>query len=120
MPAPTRLLADDETLRIGFFGQISALKGIDVLFDTASALARQGVNDISFEVHGDYRGMPPEFQTAFLEQLGQGPKNVTFHGPYDRARVDGLMQSVHAVLVPSVWWKTRRWSSRRRCATAGR
>ncbi len=30
---------------------------------------------------------------------------MNFHGPYDRVRVDPLMQSVHAVLVPSVWWE---------------
>lgn len=92
-------------LRIGFFGQISALKGIDVLFDAADALVREGFGGVTFEIFGDYRGQPPEFQTAFIERLARAGSNVNFHGPYDRVRVDPLMQSVHAVLVPSVWWE---------------
>lgn len=92
-------------LRIGFFGQISSLKGIDVLFDCAEALAAQDVTAVGFDIHGDYRGQPPEFQQAFLARLARASGNVRFHGPYDRTRVDRLMQGVHAVLVPSVWWE---------------
>lgn len=92
-------------LRIGFFGQISRIKGIDVVFDAAAALEAEGFSGISFEIFGDYHGQPPEFQSAFLERLGGAGRNIRFHGPYDRERVDRLMQSVHAVLVPSVWWE---------------
>jgi glycosyltransferase involved in cell wall biosynthesis len=31
--------------------------------------------------------------------------NVGVHGPYDESRVDMLMRSVDAVIVPSVWWE---------------
>lgn len=92
-------------LRIGFFGQISKLKGIDVLFDAASLLEAEGLSDISFEIFGDYRGQPPEFQEGFLAQLEEAGSNVRFNGPYDRQRVDRLMQSVNAIIVPSVWWE---------------
>ncbi len=95
----------DGPLRIGFFGQISALKGINVVFDAAEALAAQAFAGVSFEIFGDYRSQPPEFQQDFLARLAKAGGNVHFHGPYDRARVDQLMRSVHAVLVPSVWWE---------------
>ena len=95
----------DGPLRIGFFGQISVLKGIDVMFDAAEALALGSDNDISFEIFGDYLGQPPDFQTAFLKRLEGAGRNIRFNGPYDRHRVDQLMQSVDAVLVPSVWWE---------------
>jgi glycosyltransferase involved in cell wall biosynthesis len=94
-----------ETLRLGFFGQISALKGIDVVFDAAASLAKDAEDLVSFEIFGDYSGQPPEFQAAFLARLETAGANVHFHGPYDRQRVDRLMQSVHAVLVPSIWWE---------------
>jgi len=97
--------AADGPLRIGFFGQISGLKGINVLLAAAEALAAQGCDDVSCEIFGDYRGQPPEFQKDFLERLARAGGNLHFHGPYDRARMDRLMQSVHAVLVPSVWWE---------------
>ena len=92
-------------LRVGFFGQISALKGINVLFDAAAALAAQDCETISFEIFGDHRSQPTEYQDDFLERLARAGNNVHFHGPYDRERVDALMRTVHAVLVPSVWWE---------------
>jgi glycosyltransferase involved in cell wall biosynthesis len=101
---PARIPAEG-VLRIGFFGQISALKGIDVIFDAASSLAAEDFTGVSFEIFGDYRGQPPEFQEAFLSRLGSAGHNFHFNGPYDRERVNRLMQSVHAVLVPSVWWE---------------
>jgi glycosyltransferase involved in cell wall biosynthesis len=103
--APVAEIPAEGVLRIGFFGQISFLKGIDVVFDTARALAADGCLGISFEIFGDYRGQPPDFQKAFLERLEGAGSNIRFNGPYDRERVDQLMRSVHAVLVPSVWWE---------------
>jgi glycosyltransferase involved in cell wall biosynthesis len=92
-------------LRFGFFGQISALKGIEVILDAAQALERQTGPEIIFEIFGEYRGQPPAFQEAFLARLAKIGRNVNFHGPYDRVRVDHLMRSVHAVLAPSIWWE---------------
>lgn len=103
--APSAPIPADGTLRIGFFGQISALKGIDVVFNSAAALAMEDFNGISFEIFGDYRGQPTEFQQSFLNRLAGAGRNIRFNGPYDRERVNRLMQSMHAVLVPSVWWE---------------
>jgi glycosyltransferase involved in cell wall biosynthesis len=109
MPAakesPPALIPTGGPLRIGFFGQISALKGIDVVFDAAAVLSTEGFSGVSFEIFGDYRSQPPEFQEAFLVRLAGAGRNIRFNGPYDRGRVNRLMQSVHAVLVPSVWWE---------------
>jgi glycosyltransferase involved in cell wall biosynthesis/GT2 family glycosyltransferase len=105
-PTPPASPPPPEPLRLGFFGQISKLKGIDVLFDAAALLAEDSPPPpISFEIFGDYRGQPTEFQSAFLARLAKAGPNIRFHGPYERARVDALMQSVHAVLVPSIWWE---------------
>jgi glycosyltransferase involved in cell wall biosynthesis len=92
-------------LRIGFFGQISVLKGIDVMFEAAAALEREGATNISFEIFGDYQGQPPEFQDAFLGRLAKAGSNIRYMGGYEQSSVDRLMQGVHAVLVPSIWWE---------------
>ncbi len=92
-------------LRVGFFGQISQLKGINVLFDTAESLVDDEVTDVVLEIFGDYRNQPAEFQKDFLERLPKAGRNVRFHGPYDSSRVDELMQSVDAVLMTSIWWE---------------
>jgi glycosyltransferase involved in cell wall biosynthesis len=94
-----------ELLRIGFFGQISVLKGINVLFETADLLLERKIDHIVFEIHGDHRGQPLEFQEDFLNHLAKARRNVKFHGAYDQQRVDGLMQSMDLILVPSIWWE---------------
>ena len=92
-------------LRIGFFGQISRLKGINVLFDAAELLEAEEFGDVVFDIHGDYRGQPPEFQEEFLRRLDGAGRNIRFHGPYDVQRVDLLMRQVDVTIVPSIWWE---------------
>ena len=106
MSAPARALhVETEPLRVGFFGQISPLKGILVLFDAAAALEREGCGDVVFEIYGDYGGQPPEYQAAFRERLEGTGANVRYHGRYETQRVDALMQGVDVVIIPSVWWE---------------
>lgn len=92
-------------LSIGFFGQISRLKGIDVLFDAAALLSAAGQDGVQFEVHGDHSGQPPEFRALFEARLLDAPANIQVHGPYENSRVHGLMRGVDAVIVPSIWWE---------------
>jgi glycosyltransferase involved in cell wall biosynthesis len=101
-PLPVR---EDGVLRAGFFGQISFLKGIQVIFDAAAILEDEGVDNIIINVHGDHTGQPEEFRAEFLASLAKAGRNVRFHGPYDNARVDPLMRAQDVVLVPSVWWE---------------
>jgi len=92
-------------LRAGFFGQISRLKGINVLLDAARLLERDGDSAISIDIYGEYRGQPPEFQAEFLERLAGAGLNVTYHGPYQSTDVTQLMRQVDAIIVPSIWWE---------------
>ncbi len=103
-PAP-QAGGDDLPLRIGFFGQISKLKGIGVLLDCAAILARKAGAKVSFNIYGDYKGQPPAFQEEFLAQLAGATRNVNYRGPYRQADVDRLMRGMDAVLVPSIWWE---------------
>jgi glycosyltransferase involved in cell wall biosynthesis len=92
-------------LTVGFFGQISALKGINVVIEAAAQLHAQGITDIRIDVHGDHSGQPEAFRRDFEAKLAKAPPNFSFRGPYENRRVDALMRSVHAVLVPSIWWE---------------
>jgi len=95
----------DGGLRIGFFGQISRLKGVDTAFEAGRILEADGVTNIQVEIYGDPSAQPLEFQERFRRQLETIPSTCSYVGPYENARVDRLMQSVHAVLVPSIWWE---------------
>jgi glycosyltransferase involved in cell wall biosynthesis len=103
--APTPARTAKGPLRVGFFGQISFLKGIQVLLDAAKSLENDEVENVVFDIHGDYTNQPEEFQTDFIERLEKAGRNVRYHGPYDNARVDALMRGVDVVLIPSIWWE---------------
>jgi len=95
----------DALLRVGFFGQISKLKGIGVLLDAAEILAAAEDQRVVFEIYGSDEGQPPEFQTEFRDRIQTAGKNVIYFGPYAREQVGSLMSSVDVVLVPSIWWE---------------
>jgi glycosyltransferase involved in cell wall biosynthesis len=105
LAAPAVARPVEGPLRVGFFGQISFLKGINVLLEAAQILEEANERGIVFEIFGDYRGQPPDFQADFLARLAKAGRNVKFHGPYEQNRVDQLMQSVDLILIPSIWWE---------------
>ena len=99
------LTSSSTELRVGFFGQISLLKGIQVLIDAASILEQEHVSNINFSIFGDHTNQPPAFQAEFLAGIEKFGSNVAFHGAYINADVDELMAEVDVVLVPSIWWE---------------
>ena len=104
-PAGSHPLDTTRPFSVGFFGQISRLKGIVVLLKAAALLEREHGLSIGFEIHGEYRAQPPEFQAEFLRVLGEAGSNVRYHGAYWPDQVDALMQTVDLVVVPSIWWE---------------
>ncbi len=102
-PAPPALAG--ATLRVGFFGQISRLKGIEVMLRAAEQLGAERCETISFVIFGDYRNQPEIFRADLAKRLSAPGSNVIFHGPYEHDEVDSLMRSVDVVLMPSIWWE---------------
>ncbi len=92
-------------LRVGFFGQISLLKGMEVLLDAAVVLDGERRRDIAFHIHGDQTNQPAAFQAEFLSRVEKAGSNVVFHGAYANADINELMAEVDVVLVPSIWWE---------------
>lgn len=103
-PTPT-LPARQRTLRFGFFGQMSPLKGITVLMDAARRLTTMGIDNAIIEIYGDYSSQPLEFQKVVTEALEEAGENVVFHGAYDNSQVNALMQRIDAMILPSTWWE---------------
>ena len=103
--APAEIARPDGTgmLRIGFFGQTTRLKGINVVLSAADLLD----DDVGvvFDIHGDDSDQPDEFRAEFAKRRKKAGRRVRFHGAYDNRRVDALMQQVDVVVVPSIWWE---------------
>ena len=93
------------TLRFGFFGQMSPLKGITVLMEAARRLTDLGIKNVVIEIYGDYSSQPLEFQKVVEEALEEAGENVLFHGAYDNSQVNVLMQRIDAMIIPSTWWE---------------
>lgn len=97
----------DRIFRVGFFGQISPLKGIGVLFEAARQLERQNRTDIVFDIFGEYQYQPADLQEEYkllAKDIGANV-HVLLRGGYRPDRIDALMQSVDVVVVPSIWWE---------------
>ena len=104
-PAASAAVArEDKLFRVGFFGQVSRLKGINVLLDAAARLAEEK-SAVTFDIHGDDSNQPDEFRADFAKRRTTAAHNVRFHGAYDNSRVDALMRNVDVVVVPSIWWE---------------
>lgn len=95
------------TLVLGFFGQLSVLKGVGVLLDAVEELTRDPpkLRRIRIEIHGDASNQPAELRETIEARLKQGSALVSLHGAYDNSQVQRLMRQCHAVLVPSIWWE---------------
>jgi glycosyltransferase involved in cell wall biosynthesis len=105
MAADTLLPAGSRKLRIGFFGQMSPLKGISMLIDAARILNEAGVGGVTIDIHGEYTNQPAEYQAPVKAALEGATPNIAYHGRYENAQVHTLMRRMDAVVVPSVWWE---------------
>ncbi len=90
--------------RAGFFGQLSRLKGVDVLVRAAELLEERGVEAV-IELHGTAEHQPESFREHVRKVLEKPPRRLIARGPYRNDEVTGLMRGVDVVLVPSIWWE---------------
>lgn len=113
--------------RLGFFGQLSYFKGVNVLLKAMEILTRQGAGDpvlpslnlpllgpdrsprpgeAHLWVHGaNLELQPGGFQNEFRSLLEGTKKTVTFGGRYAPEDLPQLMRTVDWVVVPSIWWE---------------
>ncbi|MCW3050011.1 MAG: glycosyl transferase [Solirubrobacterales bacterium] len=91
--------------RIGFFGQISHFKGVNVLLRAMNLLAADGIEAHCW-LHGANLELQPEpFKQEFGDLLATAEDSVTFVGRYDHKDLPSLMQDLDWIVVPSIWWE---------------
>jgi glycosyltransferase involved in cell wall biosynthesis len=114
--APRRAWTQERALRnrLGFFGQLSFFKGVNVLLEAMQILvrdaARSPVDQAGgvplLRVHGaNLELQPGEFQNRFKQLLKETESVVTYVGKYDHEQLPELMEHLDWVVVPSVWWE---------------
>jgi len=93
--------------RIGFFGQLSPHKGIDMLLTAMQNLAADPAGaSPHLTVHGANLDLQDHaFRDEVTRLLDATCDSVTFAGPYRPDRVAELMRAVDWAVVPSIWWE---------------
>jgi glycosyltransferase involved in cell wall biosynthesis len=90
---------------LGFFGQITQFKGVDVLLRAMAILAERG-SPAHLRLHGANLQMQvPAFQYEIARLLEKTRANVTVVGQYNHGQLAELMKLVDWVVVPSIWWE---------------
>jgi glycosyltransferase involved in cell wall biosynthesis len=96
---------DEKRTRLGFFGQFSNFKGIQVLLK-AMAILRERSPEIRLWLHGANLDLhTPEFQQEVMELLEAAGESVVLVGKYRPDEVPRLMSEIDWAIVPSLWWE---------------
>lgn len=103
-PAPLATKRADE-LFFGYFGNISAIKGLGDLLDAADLLVEAGRTDFRLSVHGSQLFEDKALYERMEKARATLGKRVQFHGAYKAEDVSGLLASVDCLAFPSVWWE---------------
>ena len=91
--------------RLGYFGQLSGYKGVDVLLE-AMRLLEVDAPVASLKVHGaNLELQDGEFKRIVGRLLEETRATVTLVGKYRPEQLPDLMRDVDWVVVPSIWWE---------------
>ena len=106
-PAPARALsAGGRRDRFGFFGQISAFKGLHVLLDAVARIPDPVWGDASLCIFGgNLENQPEQFRTKFTTLMEAAGRRARFYGSYRAEELPQLMSQVDWTVVPSIWWE---------------
>jgi glycosyltransferase involved in cell wall biosynthesis len=91
--------------RLGYFGQITRYKGVDVLLAAMELLAQEQA-PVRLTLHGaNLEHQHADFQATINDLLERTRDVVRFAGRYEPGTLPGLLAEVDWVIVPSVWWE---------------
>ena len=95
-----------DRVRIGYFGQINAYKGVDILLKAVTSLAKAAQDRIFVGIHGaNIELQPAHVQNTYNDLLAKAPSCVADMGSYDNARVLHVMNQYDWIIIPSIWWE---------------
>lgn len=90
-----------DRLRLGYLGQMTPIKGVDVLL---RALRRLPSARLSLDLYGSM-GHSPRYAHD-LSALAQGDERIAFRGRYqDHGGLTAVLADLDAIVVPSIWWE---------------
>jgi len=96
---------NSDTLVFGYFGNISAVKGLPDLLDAADMLLKSGRENFRLNVHGSQlfedKVLFDRMQAAKLT-LGE---RIRFFGQYRAEEMGQHIEDIDCLVFPSIWWE---------------
>jgi glycosyltransferase involved in cell wall biosynthesis len=89
-----------DTLRLGYIGQIAEIKGVHLLFEAARQLP---ASRLRVRAYGDTAPFPQ--YTARLRNMAAADARLELCGAFQKHEVTAVMQTLDAIVVPSVWYE---------------
>jgi glycosyltransferase involved in cell wall biosynthesis len=102
LPASARRRRQAGELRVGYLGQVTPHKGVQVLIEAYRALA-VAAPQVALAIHGDLTRFPE--YTARLRGSAAGLPAVRFMGAYDNRSIGDVLRDLDVVVVPSLWFE---------------
>lgn len=99
-PAPKA--PDENSLRLGYIGQIAFHKGVDLLVDAVIKLLGEG-HQISLDLWGS-ESQEPEYTSQLKARSAPYP-TIRWNGSYTGAKVWDVLSALDMLVVPSRWYE---------------
>jgi glycosyltransferase involved in cell wall biosynthesis len=95
--------------RLGYFGQLSGYKGVEVLLEAMRLIQLESAPTAAaptLKVHGaNLELQDGEFKRIVARLLDETRDSVTLVGKYRPEQLPALMSDIDWVVVPSIWWE---------------
>lgn len=90
-----KMVRHDQPLNIGYFGQLTEVKGVHYLIDAVKKLDQKVLGKLF--IHGD----GPMLQQ--LQKLAESEPRIIFMGKLDKSQIARQMAGMDVTIVPSTW-----------------
>lgn len=98
--------SDDHPVRLAFFGQINAFKGLDYLLEAIDQLPKGMKRRVRLDINGSgLDRQPPHIRGPLEARIVKLGDQVRLRGPYRPDELGTLMASADWMVIPSAWWE---------------
>ena len=93
-------------IRLGYFGQINAFKGLDVLLEALALLPPEALARVRLDVNGSgLERQPGPWRKRVERLIARLGDAVRLRGPYRQDELGALMEATDWMIMPSTWWE---------------
>lgn len=97
---PAQAVPRDDTLRLGYLGQIAPHKGVHTILAALKQLPAQG-QKVELHIYGGMESSPG-YGRQLQRQAGAG---VFFHGRLPNSEIAAALQAIDVLVVSSIWYE---------------